>query len=438
MDPRMYISDAPISDPTHDRFNRHPFAKRIAETISTRVDPSSLVIAIYGAWGNGKTTALNFIEKELRHRADVVALSVNPWKFPTERSLLRYFFASLTKSLGSTLRASGEELNTLTRYGELVQRFCSGAGEVPSVTDEPVAATDLEEQKRGIGALLVRYHKKVVLLIDDIDRLDERAMQAIFRLAKLTADFENTVYVLAFDAEMVASVIGERFTASRGRRLQAGRDFLEKIVQVPLDLPAVPADALRQFAFEAIGEALRAARVEISESEASRFRKHFHEGLEIRLKTPRMAKRLGNALTFSLALTKGEVNIVEMTLIEGVRLFYPHAYDVLKRSKDLLAGSGIVNGVDHDREERVQRLFSAAMEGLTTAEADALRQLLAALFPRIVGRARYGPEEEEWAKTRRVTSEKCFDRYFSYATPSSDVAEKDVEEFVSKSGSSTG
>jgi predicted KAP-like P-loop ATPase len=429
----IYVSDAPISDPAYDRFNRFWFAKRVAQTISARLDPSSLVIAIYGAWGDGKTTVLNFIGKELRSLPDIVVLSFNPWRFAVERSLLHYFFTSLAKSLESTLSTSAEEAaKKVTQYGELIQLFCSGAGDAPDTGSEGLAAIDIEEQKRGIAEILAQNQKKVVILIDDIDRLDASGMQAVFRLAKLTADFENTVYVLAFDAEMVASVIGERFTASIGRRPQAGRDFLEKIVQVPLDLPAVPAGALRKFAFESVTEALNVSKVKVTDSEAKQFIRLFHDGLEIRLKTPRMAKRFGNALAFTLAINEGEVNAVEMMLVEGIRIFYPNAYVAIKRSRDILATSGIANGVDLDRDERVQRFFSAATKGLTTAEASALNRLLAALFPRIVGRARYEPDEEaEWAKARRVTSAEYFDRYFSYALPSKDQHE-DIQEFVAR------
>ncbi len=418
----IFVSDAPISDPAHDRFNRLWFAKRVAQTISARRDPSSLVVAIYGAWGDGKTTVLNFIGKELKSLPDIVALSFNPWRFASERSLLHNFFTSFAKSLESALTTRAEEAaKRVMRYGELVQLFCSGAGDAPNTEDEGLAATDIEEQKRGIAGILAQNRKKVVILIDDIDRLDESAMQAVFRLTKLTADIENTVYVLAFDAEMVASVIGERFTASIGKRSQAGRDFLEKIVQVPLDLPAVSTAALRRFVFESVTEALNVAKVEITDTDESQFHRLFHEGLEIRLKTPRMAKRFGNALSFTLAINKGEVNEVEMMLVEGIRIFYPNAYVAIKRSRDILATSGVMNGVDLDRDDRVRRFFSAALKGLTTAEANALHKLLAVLFPRIVGRARFEPNEEaEWAKARRVTSAEYFDRYFSYALPSKD------------------
>ena len=44
-----YASDAPVQIESQDRFKRWPFAKRIAETIASRKDPSSIVVGIYGA-----------------------------------------------------------------------------------------------------------------------------------------------------------------------------------------------------------------------------------------------------------------------------------------------------------------------------------------------------------------------------------------------------
>ena len=61
-----YVSDSPVSDPeSEDRLKRWPFAQRIAQTIASRKDPSSIVIGICGVWGEGKTSVLNFIGKEL-------------------------------------------------------------------------------------------------------------------------------------------------------------------------------------------------------------------------------------------------------------------------------------------------------------------------------------------------------------------------------------
>ena len=62
---KEYSSDQPIVSIDQDSFNRWPFARRIADTIARRNDTGSLVIAIYGVWGDGKTSVLNLMEKAL-------------------------------------------------------------------------------------------------------------------------------------------------------------------------------------------------------------------------------------------------------------------------------------------------------------------------------------------------------------------------------------
>jgi hypothetical protein len=60
-----YFSDQPIRSITEDRFNRWGFAKRIADTLATRTDPASLVVGLFGPWGDGKTSTLHLMEAAL-------------------------------------------------------------------------------------------------------------------------------------------------------------------------------------------------------------------------------------------------------------------------------------------------------------------------------------------------------------------------------------
>lgn len=93
----QYSSDAPIQNSNYDKFNRFPFAQRVAKVISKRKDPSSLIIGIYGAWGEGKTSVLNFMEKELEKEKHVVCLKFNPWRFGEEDEMLINFFMTWQK-----------------------------------------------------------------------------------------------------------------------------------------------------------------------------------------------------------------------------------------------------------------------------------------------------------------------------------------------------
>jgi predicted KAP-like P-loop ATPase len=241
MGPRMglqYLSDAPIQTPEQDRFNRSGFARRIAETIRNRIDPSSLAIGVYGAWGDGKTSVLNLIRTTLAHESDVVCVKFNPWRVDGEPALLRNFFGALVTAMRVSLGNRQEKIGKILRdYGKLLEKiptFGTGLGTFASVIGEKWGEPALETLRGRISAEIRAANKKLVIFIDDIDRLEKTEIQGLFRLIKLTADFENTIYVLAFDSDMVAGAIGERFVSDPVSHIKAGQSFLEKIVQVPL------------------------------------------------------------------------------------------------------------------------------------------------------------------------------------------------------------
>ncbi|PKG42573.1 P-loop NTPase fold protein [Psychroflexus sp. MES1-P1E] len=74
-----FSSDKPVENEEQDRFQRYNFSKRIADTIIQRENEEGIVIGIYGAWGEGKTSVLNFIQKELDKQKTILTVALNPW-----------------------------------------------------------------------------------------------------------------------------------------------------------------------------------------------------------------------------------------------------------------------------------------------------------------------------------------------------------------------
>ena len=75
---------------TPDSFGRRPFAQRLAETVVSRQDPESLVIGLYGSWGEGKSTVLDYMAQTLEGSelvGRVVLIRFNPWMFSSELEL---------------------------------------------------------------------------------------------------------------------------------------------------------------------------------------------------------------------------------------------------------------------------------------------------------------------------------------------------------------
>lgn len=418
-----YSTDLPIQNSAQDRFSRAPFAQRIADTIALRTDTAGLVLGLYGPWGDGKTSVLYMIEEHLKRQSDVVVTRFNPWHFTSEDQLLRGFFGTLASAIGSRLSSRKEEIGeALKKYGSLLSVV--NGGDAATGLGEALSTTTLDELKTRVEGFLRDGHLRVVVLIDDIDRLDRGETHLIFKLVKLSAGFSRTTYLLAFDEAVVAAALGERYGNGGDA---AGRAFLEKIIQVPLHLPSVESTAMRKLVFEGLNQALVQAGIELTKSQVDAFVLHFGR-LEQSLTTPRQAHLYSNALLFALPLVKGEVNIAEFMLIEALRIFHPALHRMLRDNASLLLSAS-----DHERDQRKQQinhLIERATPELTPERRERLFSgLLCALFPRI--RVGHGTDwETQWAREQRVCSSSYFHKFFAYGASISQISDRQIQQFL--------
>lgn len=453
-------SDKPVALKSQDRFQRYDFSKRVAEKIVNSTDNDSIVIGIYGAWGEGKTSVINFIETELETYEDIIPIRFNPWRFTEEATLLVSFFNKLALEVKKSFPEPKTEKNgfiertkkrwndrkeplktnketigdIIEKYGKIVSIF--GAGEAAESVGKVLSNVDIETLKERFEKLLLESNKKIVIFIDDIDRLDKQEIHAIFRLVKLTADFSNTIYILSFDQEMVASAIGERF--GQGDK-QAGLNFLEKIIQVPLKIPQAQPDALKQYCFELVDIAINDSGISLSKDDVQRFVSEFVGNVLLRLSTPRLAVRYGNTLSFSFPLLKGEVNMVDLMLVESLKIFYPNHYEFLKQNSNYFLASydSFYSRYTDDKETRKKELqehLETLGKVLSKREKEAVLSLLKELFPRLkeaLDNTFYHRGPEEWYKEKRIVSPDYFKRYFSYAVLKGEISDAQFDSFIS-------
>lgn len=429
--------DQPIRQKRDDQFNRGLFASRVARTIALRRDPSSVVIGIYAPWGEGKTSVLHLIEESLSEHVQVVPVWFNPWIFGTPQEVTQGFFAAVATALDKDLRTRKEKIGEkFKQYGQVVSAIGNLAGQSLEGLDslgESLATVSIEEERSRMSNILHQDGRRVVVFMDDIDRLDKGEIQTVFKLIKLTADLEQIVYVLAFDDELVANALQERYGV--GDPL-AGRRFLEKIVQVPLRLPAAPRKTLRLYALKAVEQALLDAQVELTRQQAEDYIHGFDTGLSIRITTPRLAKLHANAIAFALPILEGEVDPVEAMLVEGLRVLYPALYDMIRKEPQLFLdpinelGGSYRSGATEGEKTAIRACFDNTLAKYSSSERAAARNLLFRLFPRLKGvynNEGHGADMDGfWAEGKQVAATQYFDRYFTYAIPLGDVSDREI------------
>lgn len=95
-------TDAPISTAGQDILGRTGFAGELAEVIANQYTKESLVLALRGDWGSGKSSLKNLIVEVLRERfpKQVKVVEFNPWQWGADETISRAFFREIAAALG--------------------------------------------------------------------------------------------------------------------------------------------------------------------------------------------------------------------------------------------------------------------------------------------------------------------------------------------------
>ncbi len=456
----MYTSDSPIKKPSDDILSRTNFASNLGKSLIDWSDDASIVIGLYGKWGSGKSSIINLacntiieLEKKRRVKKKAIVVYFNPWNFSEQEKLVTTFLHELAKSINhydqsEDAKRVGKELiaysklftETLaipielavsaTPYGPLLLSFVKLIGKVFKNTGETTKAwgelkeKTVEQFKESLSEKIRKLSRKIIVVIDDIDRLNNKEARQIFQLVKQNANFPSVIYILPFDRTKVAKILDEDSFP--------GKDYLEKIVQIPFDVPAVEQVRLDRFLFEKIDKLIKPFPQSIWDD------KHwgniYYSGLQKFFSSIRQIKRFINSLEFNFSHIPDEVNPIDFMALEALRIFTPDVYEAIWRNKkvftELSSGYSSSGRDETARKEKIKKIIDLASDDYK----EPVKEVLERLFPQI--ESGYGSDWiEEWNKKRRVCSEERFDRYFLMEVPENEVTQKEINNIVKKSDS---
>jgi hypothetical protein len=249
--------ERPIESKTDDALGRDGFVRRlVSAVINERTKRSTgVVIGITGPWGSGKSSILNLVQERIRaEHENAVVVRFDPWLMSGRNDLISAFLAELRSAIKTTPQAAAllkTATATISKYGQhlapAVNMFLPGYAAVALGGMAALRARFFSEE--GIAALRGKLLKElsdisipIVVLIDEIDRVEDQEIRDIAQLVRAVADFPSVSYILAYDPDRVAQALGS--DAPEGQQQERGRVYLEKIVQLQLPLPVLLDDEL--------------------------------------------------------------------------------------------------------------------------------------------------------------------------------------------------
>lgn len=470
--------DAPISTAKQDILGRTNFASELAEVIANQHTPESLVLALRGGWGSGKSSLKNLIVEVLRARfqEQVKVLEFNPWQLGSDETISRAFFretaaalgqadqsqkgryraykfreyAKLLTSLSDTMKLAGEKTPGIVGWLSGIGLLTAGAGLLlPGLPVTRVAAVllmiggvvaiiakavgklgaesdqgkplefvrlDLEEQLQSLP-------RNLLIIVDDIDRLEPEQIRLVMRLVKANANLPRITYLLLFQRSIVEEALK---TLSNGD----GRQYLEKIVQASFDVPTVEDARVEAAVLSGLDKLLSGELTLQNGFDQTRWGNVWQGGLRKLFRNLRDVQRFLANLNVHLNLHRGhrflEINLVDFIAIEALRVFEPDIFAAVSHSKGLLAGGYL-------RPTTTGSIIAITAD-LEANRKEVVNDILTQLFPNFgaaLGGLHYGSElNTTWIQERRICSQRHFDRYFMLRLPDGEIPESEFRDFL--------
>ena len=239
----MGITDMPCTSEEEDLLEISKYVKGLGKFIRECQTPMS--IAIQGDWGTGKTSTLNLLKKNLEADKDtngIKCVFFNTWQysqFNMEDSLYVSFVHNLVKQCGG----NDEILRTVAAFGKLAffkavdWRFGTNASEIldgfeKAKKDQMESVSKLQED---FAKLVKKTGKRLVIFIDDLDRLNPEVAVELLEIIKLFVNVENSIFVLAIDYEVVVKGVRKKYGENLSE--EKCRNFFDKIIQLPFKMP---------------------------------------------------------------------------------------------------------------------------------------------------------------------------------------------------------
>lgn len=416
-------SDEPINVVSKDSFGREPFARLLAETINrVQSGSASTVFGLVGRWGSGKSSVAAMVEELLPPDTWIVQ-PFTPWATTGTAALQAEFVAALDAALGGELASKEAGKATLQKYVKWASPMLAAFGigqplvEITSaVLNEVTARKPWSVEFGALAELLQTIDKRVLMVCDDIDRLDAVELLEFLKVVRLLGRFPNVHYLVAYDADTVEDLLAAEGIGGRTS------SFMEKIVQHPFELPQIDSATRWRHISRAVTKSLGKQDIRLNEAGMERYRLLI-DALVEGLLTPRQIARFENHLNVLSTLVPGEVDFLDFAALANLRLNHHDIYEAL-----LGWTSELQTGLRSPTNEEglTEKDWIARFKGLSRrADITGAWGSVSFLFPQT--RALYG----EPLHPQAFSSSNYMERYYSLGVPENDVSDVMVSRAIS-------
>jgi KAP family P-loop domain len=398
-------SDDPIQTWERDALGRAALVDSLSVKIMVAKTP---VVALLGPLGAGKTSILNLLRENLGDKT--ITVSFSTWLPGSQETLTSYLLSDIANECNKQYVVPGLRQST--------RRLATALGQkVPLLGEylKLIPATTQKEQINNLKSALLRLPKRVVVLLDEIDRMEKEEIMTLLKVIRGIATLPNLSFVCGVDLESMIKTTAK------------DNEYFEKFFPVFISVPLPDPAALSRTGIDRMVAMFLSRDWFENATEVEQFKERIESVWDARIapfcKTLRAVGLLTNDVSVAAAPLRREVDPLDLTLIEMLHRFRPQVYSLIARNsfaltggETLLRGGGFRD--DKAQEQARDKLLDEIRKISHDEDFVQVQGVINELFPlhqlRRASRSDQSPTEET---DKRIREPGIFPTYFRYELP---------------------
>lgn len=388
--------ERPIRSADDDLLERGQFIARLSAALvnSETNRATGIVIGLTGPWGSGKSSILNLLREHIKQtHKQAVVVSFDPWLVSGRNDLITEFLRQLLATIKEEpkIRKKLKRLTGLfTGYGKQLAPIANlvmpAVGTAAQAGLQAVeSALSLDESLHGLRRRLLDelddIDIPIVVLIDELDRIEDQEIRTVAQLVRSIADFPGISYLLAYDLQRVIQALGS--DAPVGQQEDRGRSYLEKIVQLQIPLPITLDNEIGQLLYAELVAIANQVGIPENFQEIERYRTFTQIVIGTLVATPRDVKRLVGTYHAMGSMVRGEVDWLDLLAFCTLLTKAPRTIERIRSDPDVFVEDSVSARSIRALTDRQRRTAAERVEEIIPKDerSDAVAKLIGLLFP---------------------------------------------------------
>lgn len=327
----ILIKEEPITSLSDDLLDFTQIKNSINNYIYNCHPDKSFVLGVVGEWGSGKTSLINIVRNENKNK-DIEILDFNIWNYNDEQAMFDGLYSLILKKVNSSVNVI-ELRKNINKYRKLIFKNVSDNTKITIDNIINDYKTDIEEIKAELNKVLSEYNKEIVIVIDDLDRVNKEQLLFATKMLSNIINLNKIKYIICYNESKVDSILNGKYE----------KNYLDKIINAKITIPGIDRTTFNIIVKKTLVNLLKQKEIIFDENE-----KEFMEITDLissDINTPRELIQFLNSISLTINnLVVNNLYLNDYIVIEYLRvrneklyqLIYNYGYSVIYMAENEL------------------------------------------------------------------------------------------------------